>query len=130
MPTAAIRPSAAAPLGPYPQAGQVQRHIGAGLPLGILVPGPGLLRPEGGPGHLPLAQIATDRLAGPLDARLGDVQAGELAEDHVGGLGEAILYAANSGTSSNIWNLCVSSVSISPLWTVGSSSRHWSIAAV
>ena len=26
-----------------------------------------------------------------------------------------ILYAANNGTSSNVWNLCVISVSISPL---------------
>ena len=35
-----------------------------------------------------------------------------------------ILYAANSGTSPNIWNLWVSRVSISPLWTVGKPSRH------
>ena len=39
-----------------------------------------------------------------------------------------IPYAANSGTSPNIWNLCVRSVSISPLWTVGRPSRHSSIA--
>ena len=39
-----------------------------------------------------------------------------------------ILYAANSGTSSNIWNLWVRSVSISPLCTVDRSSRHPSMA--
>src|SRR5512144_1750978 len=37
----------------------------------------------------------------------------------------AILYAANSGTFPNVWNLCVSSVRISPLCTVGKPSRHW-----
>ena len=41
-----------------------------------------------------------------------------------------ILYAANSGTFPNVWNLCISSVSISPLWTVGRSSRHRSMAVV
>jgi transposase len=41
-----------------------------------------------------------------------------------------ILYAANNGTFSKVWNLCVISVAISPLWTVGNSSRHRSIAAV
>ena len=40
------------------------------------------------------------------------------------------LYAANNGTSSNVWNSCVINVAISPLWTVGNSSRHRSIAAV
>ena len=44
--------------------------------------------------------------------------------------GEVILYAANSGTFPNVWNLCISSVSISPLWTVGRSSRHRSMAVV
>src|SRR5512135_485832 len=41
---------------------------------------------------------------------------------------DVILYAANSGTSSNIWNLWVRSVSISPLCTVDRPSRHPSMA--
>ena len=37
---------------------------------------------------------------------------------------EIILYAANSGTSPNVWNWGVIRVAISPLWTVGRSPRH------
>ena len=38
--------------------------------------------------------------------------------------GGFILYAANSGTSPNVWNLGVIRVAISPLCTVGRSPRH------
>ena len=43
------------------------------------------------------------------------------ADDGLPGIsaGSVILYAANNGTSSNIWNLCVFGVALSPLWTVG-----------
>ncbi len=41
-----------------------------------------------------------------------------------------ILHAAMNETFSNVWNRCVSKVSMSCLWVVVSSLKHWSILAV
>ena len=68
-------------------------------------------------GHLAAAEWDTPLVTLPDD--LSWVQSFSLQRGDL-----PILYAANSGTSPNVWNLGVIRVAISPLCTVGRSPRH------